>query len=57
MNDNLKKEISECLGYADDIEAHGIIKDKISTTFRENVRYEMLKLLAYLASTDGIYSK
>lgn len=57
MNESIKTEISECLGFADDIEAHGVIKDRLTTTFRENVRYEMLKLLTYLSSVDGIYSK
>lgn len=57
MEENLKKEVSECLSYADDIEAHGIIKDRIGTSFRENVRYEMLKFLAYLSCIDGIYSR
>lgn len=56
MVEELKKEIEECLVLADEIEAKGLLKDKITTTLRENVKYEMLKFLAYLGSIDGVFS-
>lgn len=57
MSDLIKKDIEECLVCADEIEMSGIIKDRINTSFRENVRYEMLKLVAFLAFTDRIVSQ
>ena len=56
MDQNLKNDIEECLVCADEIEAYGIIKDRMTTTFRENVRYEMLKLLAYIGYGNGFFS-
>lgn len=50
-----KNDIEECLVCADEIEAYGIIKDRMTTTFRENVRYEMLKLLAYIGYGNGFF--
>lgn len=55
MDQNLKNDIEECLVCADEIEAYGIIKDRMTTTFRENVRYEMLKLLAYIGYGNGFF--
>ena len=56
MDQNLKNDIEECLVCADEIEAYGIIKYRMTTTFRENVRYEMLKLLAYIGYGNGFFS-
>lgn len=53
MND---MQTEDLLKLADDIQNSGIIKDRIKTTFRENVRYEILKFLAYLSTGDGMYS-
>lgn len=50
---DIKAKIEECLGYAEEIERAGVIKDKLSTTFRENLRYEFLKFLIYLSNGDG----
>ena len=36
MDQNLKNDIEECLVCADEIEAYGIIKDRMTTTFRGN---------------------
>ena len=56
MGETIKEQIDKCLGMADEIEKAGIIKDVIYTTFRENVRYEMLKFLAYLADLDDYFT-
>ena len=56
MDDTIKSQVDKCLDAADRIEAAGIIKDRINTSFRENVRYEMLKFLAALSDGDGLYT-
>ena len=53
MEDNIKEQILTCLDMADEIERCGVIKDRINTGFRENLRYEMLKFLAYLSTAAG----
>lgn len=53
MNNN---QTEDFLKLAEEIQNAGVIKDTIKTTFRENVRYEMLKFLAYLSTGDGMYS-
>ena len=50
---DIKKQIEECLAMAEEIERAGVIKDKLNTTFRENLRYEFLKFLIYLSDGDG----
>ena len=50
---DIKKQIEECLVMAEEIERAGVIKDKLNTTFRENLRYEFLKFLIYLSDGDG----
>lgn len=57
MEDNIKEQILTCLDMADEIERSGVIKDRINTGFRENLRYEMLKFLAYLSTADGIFTQ
>ena len=56
MDDTIKSQVKKCLDAADRIEASGILKDRINTTLRENVRYEMLKFLAALSDGDGIFT-
>lgn len=53
MDDKLKAQIGECLSAAEEIEKAGVIKDRLNTGFREHVRYEMFKYLAYLSMGDG----
>lgn len=50
---DIKGSIDECLHYAEEIERAGVIKDKLNTTFRENLRYEFLKFAVYLSGGDG----
>ena len=50
---DIKQQVEECLRQAEEIERAGIIKDKLNTTFRENLRYEFLKFLVYLSEGDG----
>lgn len=57
MEDNIKEQIKNCLDMADEIEHAGVIKDRINTSFRENMRYEMLKFLAYLSTADGFFTQ
>ncbi|MGN0375892.1 MAG: stage V sporulation protein K, partial [Butyrivibrio sp.] len=57
MEDTIKEQVNKCLEFADEIEASGIIKDNLATTFRENLKYEFLKFLAYLTEKDGLYTK
>lgn len=54
MTEELKTQITEVLHMADEIEQAGVVKDRLSTTFREHVRYEFLKFLAYLSMLDGV---
>lgn len=57
MKEELKKQVEECLKSAEEIEMRGVIKDKIDTTFKDNVKYEMMKFLAYLAYIDFRFSE
>ncbi len=50
---SIKEKIDAALKTAEEIERAGVIKDKLNTTFRENLRYEFLKFLAYLSTGDG----
>ena len=50
---DIKQQVEECLRQAEEIEHAGVIKDKLNTTFRENLRYEFLKFLVYLSEGDG----
>ena len=52
MNTDIRDRIEECYLIADEIEKNGVMKDEITTTFRENVRYELLKFLSFLSSMD-----
>lgn len=56
MVEEVEKQVQECLTAAEQIEAAGIIKDKLNTSFRDHVRYEFLKFLAYLSRGDGLYT-
>ena len=57
MEDTIKEQVNKCLEFADEIEASGIIRDNLATSFRENLKYEFLKFLAYLTEKDGLYTK
>ena len=57
MAESVLEQVNKCLERAELIEASGIIKDKLNTGFRENVRYELLKFVAYLSELDGLYSE
>lgn len=50
---DIKEKVEEALKQAEEIERAGVIKDKLNTTFRENLRYEFLKFLVYLSGGDG----
>ena len=50
MNTDIRDRIEECYLIADEIEKNGVMKDEITTTLRENVRYEVLKFLSFLSS-------
>lgn len=52
-----KQQIGNLLVMADEIEKAGIIKDRMQTTLRENLRYEMLKFLSYLSVGDGLFTR
>ena len=56
MADNIKEQVDELLNIADEIEKAGVIKNRINTTFRENVKFELVKFLVYLSEGDGKYS-
>lgn len=56
MDDKVKNQVEECLNAAEDIEKAGVIKDRLNTSFREYVRYEMYKFLAYLSMGDGHFA-
>ena len=56
MEKNIAEQVEYCLNMADEIENSGVIKDKLNTSFRDNMRYEMLKFLAYLSTADGLYT-
>lgn len=56
MGATIKEQVDKCLQIAEDIEKAGIIKDCISTSFRENVRYEFLKFMSFLSNMDGLYT-
>ena len=56
MDDTIKSQVKKCLDAADRIEASGILKDRINTTLRETVRYEMLKFLAALSDGEGSFT-
>lgn len=52
----IKAQVEECLNTAEEIEKAGIIKDRLNTSFREHVRYEMFKFLSYLSVGDGQFA-
>lgn len=56
MNKDISTEIEECYRIADEIEKKGIMKDTISTSLRDNFRYELLKFLSFLSSLDSYIS-
>lgn len=56
MKDQIKEQVEECLNAAEEIEKAGVIKDRLNTNFREHVRYEMFKFLAYLSTGDGEFA-
>lgn len=56
MVEEVEKQVQECLAAAEEIQAAGIIKDKLNTSFKEHIRYEFLKFLAYLSRGDGLYT-
>ncbi len=56
MSENIGEQVQLCLTMAEDIEKAGVIKDHLNTSFKENVRYEMLKFLALLSTGDGMYT-
>lgn len=52
-----KEMVKTCLDEAKAMESAGVIKDRLNTTFYENVRYEFLKFLIYLVNADGLCSQ
>ena len=56
MSEKIKNQVDKCLAIAEEIEKAGIIKDCISTSFKENVRYEFLKFMSFLSNLDGLYT-
>ena len=56
MSEKIKNQVDKCLAIAEEIEKAGIIKDCISTSFKENVRYEFLKFMSFLSNMDGLYT-
>lgn len=57
MKDNVKNDIKEllekCYEMCDYIEENGLLKQKLNTSFRENLRYEFLQFVTYLSLLDG----
>lgn len=53
----IKEQVDGCLRAAEEIEKAGVIKDKLNTSFREHVRYEMFKFLSYLSTGDGQFAE
>lgn len=49
----LQKMLDKCYEYCQDIEKAGIVKVKMKTSLKENLKYEFLKFLAYLSTADG----
>lgn len=56
MEKTIEEQVKECLGRAEIIEKSGIIKDRITTSFKDNLKYEMLKFIAYLSEQDGLFT-
>lgn len=55
MSKELTEALDKIFALADKIEKSGIIKDKMNTTFREQLKYEMLKFCAFLSTGDQVF--
>jgi hypothetical protein len=53
MKKDIKELLKECYEMCDYIEENGILKQKLETSFRENLRYEFLQFVIYLSLLDG----
>lgn len=53
MEKNIKDLLNECYEMCDYIEENGVLQQKLTTSFRENLRYEFLQFVIYLSLLDG----
>ena len=54
--EEIRKQTEALLQDAKEIEDAGVIKDKLSTDFKENVRYELFKFLCFLSLWDRSFT-
>lgn len=53
VSKDIRQLISECYEICDYIEENGVIKDKLTTSLKDNLRYEFLQFSVYLAMANG----
>lgn len=53
VNNNIKNLLNECYEMCDYLEENGVLQQKLTTSFRENLRYEFLQFVIYLSLVDG----
>lgn len=53
MKNNIKELLDKCYEMCDYIEENGVLQQRLTTSFRENLRYEFLQFVIYLSLLDG----
>lgn len=53
MENDIKTSLEKCYEMCDYIEQNGVFKQKLETSFRDNLRYEFLNFVVYLSLLDG----
>ena len=53
---DLKEQIAQCYEMCDYIEQHGVIKKKLKTSLRDNLRREFLNFILYISMSDYKYT-
>ena len=52
MDKELKERFDKCFEMCDYIEANGVLKEKLNTSLRENLKKEFLNFMIYIALVD-----
>lgn len=53
MKNDIKELLDQCYEMCDYIEENGVLKQTLTTSFRENLRHEFLQFVIYLSLLDG----
>lgn len=56
MDKELKERFDKCYEMCDYIEANGVLKEKLNTSLKENLKKELLNFMIYIALVDGKFA-